>query len=197
MSRPTKGLRFAPLIRVSTPEQADKKHSLGIQVEHIREYVHIMGGVIAKDCWRYTGQEHATPEYERVKFDQLLEDCTKNKFDAVIVYDATRWSRDILKHAKAIQIFKQNHIGFYIGMIEQNLFDPNYETSLGIQVLLAQHQAYYQKQRSIIGKIKAANKINHRPANCPMGASGTVALGMVIFCQRTRANKAGLLIEKH
>ncbi len=162
MNKPTKGLRFAPLIRVSTPEQEDKKHSLETQTERIKDFVQLMGGMIPKSCWEYCGQEHATPEFERAKFDQLLVDCSKNKFDAVIVYDVTRWSRDIFKHAQSLNIFKQNKIRFFIGMLEQDLFDPNYETQLGMQVLLAQHQARYQKQRSILSRIKAARD-NNKP----------------------------------
>jgi DNA invertase Pin-like site-specific DNA recombinase len=53
-----------------------------------------MGGIIPEYCWQYTGQEHATVGYERDKLNKLLQDSGKGIFDAVIVCDPSRWSRD-------------------------------------------------------------------------------------------------------
>ena len=65
-------LRFAPIIRVSTETQAKKGESLRTQKKHIIRFVDQLGGVIPEHCWKYRGQEHATPDQERKKLDQLL-----------------------------------------------------------------------------------------------------------------------------
>ena len=55
-------LRFAPLIRVSTEGQEKKSESLRTQTTQIKQYVKSLGGIIPEHCWKYSGQEHATPE---------------------------------------------------------------------------------------------------------------------------------------
>lgn len=60
-------------------------------------FVETLGGTIPERLWRYSGQAHATPDQERIKLDQRLEDSGKALFDAVIVCDPSRWSRDNLK----------------------------------------------------------------------------------------------------
>src|SRR5438270_10238800 len=90
-----KSLRFASLVRVSGEKQEKKGESLRTQQTQIEQAVASPGGVIAK--W-YKGQEHATEGHERQKFDELLAEAVKPKtsrtFDAVIVADPSRWSRD-------------------------------------------------------------------------------------------------------
>ena len=58
----TKRLRLAPIIRVSTEEQEKKDESLRIQKNMITQSVKALSGVIPDHCWKYTGQEHATPD---------------------------------------------------------------------------------------------------------------------------------------
>jgi hypothetical protein len=82
-------MRFAAFVRVSTPGQTgDRKTSFEVQKDYIKDCVDILEGTISPDCW-YIGDEHATPDHERKILDRLLEDRTKNKFDAVIVNDAS------------------------------------------------------------------------------------------------------------
>ena len=76
-------LRFAPIIRVSTEQQAQKGESLHTQRAQIEQYVEYLGGTIPEHCWQYTGQEHATPNQERSMMDTLLSDSAKDLFDAV------------------------------------------------------------------------------------------------------------------
>jgi hypothetical protein len=69
----TKGLRFAPLIRVSTEAQEKRGESLAIQAEQVRRWVHELGGTVPKTIEKkYTAQEHATPEAERKILEHLL-----------------------------------------------------------------------------------------------------------------------------
>lgn len=166
MDKPTKGLRFAPIIRVSTPGKQEKT-SPAVQKEQIELFVKFLEGSIA--TWEYCGQEHATPDHERELLDALLRDCAKDKFDAVIVHDATRWSRDILKHEQSIRTFREHKIHFFTGVIEIDLFDVNFEVALSIQVLLAQYLAKLQKQRSLMSKIKLAKKGGASCGKLPYG----------------------------
>ena len=117
-------MRFAPIIRVSTESQKKKKESLLTQKRQILEYAKILKGTIPENCWIYSGQEHATPEYERQKLNQLLGDSSKDLFDAVITVDATRWSRDNHKSKEGLETLRSNDIKFFVGTMEYNLFNP-------------------------------------------------------------------------
>ena len=123
MTQPKK-LRFAPLIRVSTEAQEKRGESIEVQKKQIDHSVQSLDGTIPDNCWKYSGQEHATPEQERQKLDQLLEDSSKSLFDAVIVCDATRWSRDNRKSKDGLDKLKDNGIRFFIGTMEMDLFEP-------------------------------------------------------------------------
>ena len=83
-------LRFAPIVRVSTEKQKKKGESLRTQETQIRQYIAMLekaipgGACIPEYCWQYKGQEHATPNQERVLLDRLLKDSSKDIFDVVI-----------------------------------------------------------------------------------------------------------------
>ena len=71
-------LRFAPIIRVRPEKQKKKGESLRTQETQIRQYIAMLekaipgGAYIPEYCWQYKGQEHATPNQERVLLDRLL-----------------------------------------------------------------------------------------------------------------------------
>ncbi|MCF7944432.1 MAG: recombinase family protein [Spirochaetia bacterium] len=151
-------LRFAPLIRVSTETQADKGESLRTQMMQIQQYVKSLNGNIPENCLRYAGQEHATPELERKKLDQLLEDSSKNKFDAVIVCDTSRWSRDNLKSKEGLNILRNNGIRFFVGTMEYDLFNPEHNFILGMSAEVGELQARQQSLKSITNRIERARR---------------------------------------
>ena len=158
--------RFAALVRVSTPGQSkDRKTSFEVQKDYIKDCVEILEGIIPDDCW-YIGDEHATPNHERKILDGLLDDCTKNKFDCVIVNDASRWSRNITKHEEATRTFVKHDIQFYSGIQPIDLTDENLEVTLQLQVVLNQYLAKVQKGKSIKGKIKQA-ELHGMPSGKP------------------------------
>ena len=148
--KPTKGLRFAPIIRVSTEGQAQKGHSLKTQKEQIQRAVQILGGTIPGHCWRYSGQEHATPDQERRKLDQLLEDARKDLFDAVIVCDASRWSRDNRKGKEGLEVLRTNGIRFFVGTTEYDLFNPEQLFFLGMATEVNEYAASASAWKSVI-----------------------------------------------
>ncbi len=179
-------LRFAPLIRVSTESQATKGESLSTQTEQIQQYVKSLKGVIPENCWRYSGQEHATPEQERSKLEKLLADSANGKFDAVIVCDASRWSRDNLKSKEGLNILRQNGTRFFVGTMEYDLFNPEHAFILGMSAEIGEFQARTQALKSI------TNRINRARRNVP--TAGKLPYGRT-FDRQTE--KWGIDPEKH
>jgi DNA invertase Pin-like site-specific DNA recombinase len=152
-------IRFAPFIRVSTERQERKGESLQVQKIYINESVEKIGGVIPDYCWeRYCGHEHATSDQERKKLDMLLNDASKGIFDAVIVYDASRWSRDNKKSKEGLEILRRNNIRFYILSEEQDLFDPEKILFIGMSAEIGEFQARMQVRKSLFSKIERAKK---------------------------------------
>jgi len=116
-----KPLRLAPIIRVSTEKQEKQGESLNTQTEQILGYINALEAEIPEECWKYSGQEHASPQMERNKLNQLLVDTSKGIFDAVIVCDASRWSRDNFKSKEGLEVLRQNGIRFFVGTTEFDL----------------------------------------------------------------------------
>lgn len=151
-------LRFAPIIRVSTEKQEKRRESLHNQTEEIRQYVSNLGGTIPESCWRYTDRESATPEKERILLNNLLADSGKDIFDAVIVCDAGRWSRDNLKSKTGLNILRQNGIKFFVGTTQYDLFKPAANLFLGMSAEIGAFQAAERKRRSMEKRIERARK---------------------------------------
>ena len=164
-------LRFAPLVRVSEEKKEQKSESLKTQRQQIESYVKSMNGIIPDDLWKYSGQEHATPEFERKKFDQLLEDSAKDKFDALIICDASRWSRDNLKSKQGIKILKNNGIRFFIATMEYDLFNPEHSMILGLGGEINEFFALMQALKSIQNRISRAKRGLPSAGRLPFGRS--------------------------
>jgi DNA invertase Pin-like site-specific DNA recombinase len=158
MTDKAKALRFAPLIRVSTEKQEKQGESLRTQKTQITQYVKSLDGSIPASCWQYAGQEHATPNQERAKLDKLLADSGKGLFDAVIVCDASRWSRDNLKSKTGLEILRKNGIRFFGGTMEYDLFNPEHKFFLGVSAEIGELQARQQSLKSIINRIERAKR---------------------------------------
>jgi site-specific DNA recombinase len=158
MNKSTKGLRFAPIIRVSTEKAEKRGESLQVQKDTIIHIVENFEGTIPDCCWKYSGQEHATPEHERKKLDQILEDSGKGLFDAVIVTDASRWSRNNLKSSEGLEILKANGIRFFDGGSERDLFDPTDSYILAMGVAAAEHSALLNQKKAILSRISKAKQ---------------------------------------
>jgi site-specific DNA recombinase len=157
-------LRFAPLIRVSTEKQKKRGESLATQKKQITDYVTALHGVVPDSCWLYSGQEHSTPGYERQLLDRLLEDSSKDLFDAVIVVDISRWGRNNLKSEQAVNILIKNKIRFFIGTAEMNLNDPTQRFYVVMGVAVNQLTAQISTIKSIENRFYRA-KDSHIPTN--------------------------------
>ncbi len=150
-----KGLRFAPLIRVSTEKQEKRGESLNTQQTDLIADIESMGGEIYK---RYEGQEHATPDYERRILDELISDATQNKFDAIIIWSIDRWSRDNERSATDLRILKDKNIRFFVRTQEYDLHDENAYFMINLYSLMGRTQAYTQTRKSMINRIARARQ---------------------------------------
>jgi site-specific DNA recombinase len=146
-------LRFAPLIRVSSENQEKRGESLRTQKTSVQRAVEQMGGVIPDHCWIYSGQEHATSEYEKKRFDQLLKDAGKNLFDCIIVDDPSRWSRDNVRSGQGLEILKKHGVRFFSGQMEHDLFDPTAAMFIDMCTVMNQYHARIQSYKCVTNRI--------------------------------------------
>lgn len=164
-----KELRFAPLIRVSTEGQEKRGESLSTQKKNIIRSVKYLNGTIPEGCWKYCGQEHATPDHERKLLDMLLADSGSNKFDAIILDDATRWARDNLKSEIGLRTLKKNSIKFYAGSTKYDLNDNLTFAFLQMGAVWAQFQAKESARKSLQNRYERALKGIPTGGNKPFG----------------------------
>lgn len=152
-----KTLRFAALVRVSTEQQQKRGESLNTQTKQITQAVEQLGGTVTR--W-YKGQQHATAGYEHQLVDELLADAQKKRkpFDAIIVADASRWSRDNGKSKQGLKILRKNNIRFFTHSEERDLFDPPTNLFLGMYAEIGEFQANEQKRKSVLNKIELAKQ---------------------------------------
>jgi site-specific DNA recombinase len=149
--------RFAALVRVSTEEQEKTGESLRTQRKQIEAAVTALGGTVSK--W-YEGQEHATAGHERRLFDTLLADAgkTPRPFDAVMVADPTRWSRDNVRSEQGLDTLRDAGVGFYVLTSEYSLYDPTQRLFLGLSSTIGAYHARVQKQKSLLNRIERARR---------------------------------------
>lgn len=159
-------LRFAALIRVSTEQQEKTGESLRTQRSENERAVKQLGGVITE--W-YGGQEHATPGYEKREIDRLLSDATKAKFDAVIMTNADRWSRDNAKSTEGLKVFEKHKTRVFVGTSEYDLFNPEHCLFLGMSAVIGQFYAQNQKRKSLTNRIHRAKRGLPSTGKLPFG----------------------------
>lgn len=162
-------MKFAPLIRVSTEKQEKQGESLRTQRTQVINYVKNLGGSIPEMNWQYSGQEHATSNFERIKLQKLLQDSRKGLFDAVIVVDASRWSRDNRKSKEGLQVLRDNGIKFYVGTSEFDLYNPEHIFFLGMTAEFGEFQARQQTLKSITNRIERAKQGIPTTGKLPFG----------------------------
>lgn len=152
-----KPLRFAALIRVSTEKQERKGESLRTQTGQVEVAVESLSGKIVT---RYAGQEHATAGWERQQLDKLLADAAKSRrpFDAVIVADPSRWSRDNVASETGLTTLRDAGIRFYVLTTEYDLFDPQARLFLALSSSIGAYHASTQKQKSLLNRIARAKR---------------------------------------
>lgn len=162
-------LRFAALCRVSTEKQAhERKASLDNQDKQIRAAVEALGGTVTRE---YKGNQHATPGYEHAMVERLLTEAQrKNRpFDAVMVAEPSRWSRDNVASTTGLDVFRAKGVRFFCGTNEYDLFDPVAAFVLAQFVNMNQFFAATQKLKSLQAKITYAKQGRHASGTLPFG----------------------------
>lgn len=148
-------LRFAALVRVSTEKQEKVGESLPVQRRDNERDVERLGGTIVD--W-YGGQEHATPGHEKKEIDRLLADAAKGKFDALIIKDIDRWSRDNEKSKQGLEVLRKHRVKFYVSTMPINLYDPNQCSMLTISTAINEITAQMAQKKSIESRILRARR---------------------------------------
>jgi len=163
---PQKALKFAPLIRVSSEAKAKRGESLNIQRQQIEQAIKTLNGRIYK---MYSGQEHATPEQDRKLLTQFMEDAKGKKFDAIMVTDVSRWSRDNMRSKQDLEILKKNGIKFYVLSQEYDLYKADQNFIIGLGVEVHEYYAKQQAEKCLAGRIARAEKGEPGVALTPFG----------------------------
>jgi DNA invertase Pin-like site-specific DNA recombinase len=161
-------LRFSALLRVSTEKQEKRGESLLTQASQVEQAVASLGGTLVK---RYAGQEHATEGYERQLLDRLLADAQKQPraFDAVIVADATRWSRDNVKSDTGLEILRDAGVKFFVLSTEYDLHNAEARLFLRMTATIGAYHAHTQKEKSLKNRIARARRGIPTVARLPYG----------------------------
>lgn len=148
-------MRFAILARVSTEGQEKDGQSLEVQQKTLRRCVEQLNGTVVKE---YVGQESAMGTKTRDIFTEMLVDCSLNLFDAVMVWDFSRLSRNQNDTALFVDVFKKNGIKLYTQTQEYNLNHPESELQAGMFSLWNHYQVNLQKRKAMLSKITLARR---------------------------------------
>lgn len=149
------GLRFAGLVRVSTELQGRKGESLKTQRKRIESCVKLLDGSVVQ--W-YEGQEHSSKGFDRPNFDKLLADAKSKLFDAVMVVDISRWSRDLMTSLLGLRVLQENGIRFYIDGREHDFNDPNAGLILNVTAATSEWQVKVSTMKSIQNRVERARR---------------------------------------
>lgn len=163
-----KGLRFAALIRVSTEKQEKQGESLRTQDKQLTQAVKMLGGTVVE---RYAGQEHATPGWVRQEFNRLLADAAKKHkpFDAVIVTEPSRWSRDHVVNDTALDHLLDHGVRFFTLTTEHDLNDPGARLYLTLFAVINAYIAKMTRKTSLENRIERAKRGIPTSGDLPYG----------------------------
>ncbi len=159
--------RFAILARVSTQEQEKEGQSLEVQQKTLNQCVSMLSGVVVKE---YIGSESATSgEKRRPLLDEILNDARNKVWDAIMVYDLSRLTRDPIKSKVILAELKKNNIKLYVQTQLYSLDNPETNLVVGLLAEINAFQASIQIQKSIESKIELAKKGWHVFGHPPYG----------------------------
>ena len=163
-------LFFAIFPRVSTEAQAEQGRSLEVQTKAMEEAVVGFGGKIVAT---FGGAEHATPDFEHTKLEQLVKDSylpfEKRGWNAVMFYDHSRWSRDNSKASNYTKILKENKIRFFTVGQEWILTNPEHNFILSINTVANEYQAMIGTEKSMKSRIAGAIEGKFTAGKPPFG----------------------------
>lgn len=147
-------MKIAMLIRVSTEQQEKHGESLANQESVLRKNIEIL----ESECIPYIGQEHATPDNNRQLLNMLMNDAKSGKFQAIMVYDPSRWSRDNGKSREYLDILRDLNIKFYCGLQEYDLWNEQDRLFLHLSTEFNEFAARQTKRKSLESRIHRAER---------------------------------------
>ncbi len=175
--------RFAIFARVSTRDQLTG-YSLEVQEQQARGYVKRAGGTVVK---LYSDQESATGKAEdRAMLQRLLADAAQGLFDAVVIQETTRLSRNLGVMVAVTEKLTEAGIALHDFNGPVPLETPEGEFSALIQALAGRLMAKQSKKKSLASRERVMK-------------SGGIAAGRPPFGRRWNrdAKKLEIIPEKH
>lgn len=161
-----KALIAAAYARYSTNNQQET--SIAAQLEGIQRYCQREG--IALTGMPYIDEARSGTNMDRPGFQRLLADARSGKFEAVVVYDISRGSRDV---ADWFMFRRQmSELGVSVFSATNTLGDiddPNAFLTELISVGLGQHMVLQSRQKSIAGQRIRAERGLHCGGTAPLG----------------------------
>lgn len=139
----------AAYARYSTANQQET--SIAAQLEGIRAYCEREG--IALAAMPYIDEARSGTNMDRPGFQRLLSDARAGRFDAVVVYDISRGSRDVADWF----LFRREMQALGVTVLSAtnalgDMDDPNAFLQELLSVGLGQHMVLQSRQKSIAGK---------------------------------------------
>jgi DNA invertase Pin-like site-specific DNA recombinase len=104
-----------------------------------------------------------------------LTDAEKRQrpFDAVIVADVSRWSRDNVGSAKGLELLRDAGVRFFVLTTEYDLFNPEQRMFLALNAVIGAYNAHTQTKKSVENKIARAKRGTPLPASFLMAGRST------------------------
>ena len=168
-------MKAAAYARYSTDNQT--KNSIAYQMDKIREYCEKSNITIVES---YADEAESGTNTNRAGFIEMIAAAKRGEFDAVVIYDITRGSRDVadwFNFRKAMQVLEIRVIS-----VEDKLGDitnpSDFLTEL-ITVGLGQHQVLTTRQKSMDGVTVRAKQGAFLGGFAPLGydiADGTYVI---------------------
>ncbi|MBU4566010.1 MAG: recombinase family protein [Desulfarculus sp.] len=163
-----RALKFALFPRVSTEAQKREGESLQVQREQLKSAVGHLGGEIV--AW-FGGQEHATAGWDRAQFSALLVAAERGEFDAVMVTDLSRWSRDNARSKKELVLLRKVGVRFFMLGTEFDLNDSFDRFMIGATTEMNEFFASEQSKKATLSRIERAKRGEWTVGNPPPGRS--------------------------
>ena len=161
-------IRVAVYVRVSTNEQAEEGHSIGVQTEKLQAYCVARGWEVFKV---YTDPGFSGSNMDRPALKSLFSDIESGLINTVLVYKLDRLSRSQRDTLYMIEdVFLAQGVDF-ISMTEN--FDtstPLGRAMIGILSVFAQLEREQIKERMAMGNIaRAASGLWRGGSGAPIG----------------------------
>lgn len=149
--------RIAGLLRVSSDEQAkDYKTSLDSQAEVIAGYCKMRGFQMLPPE-TYCGPESATEGAIRPILGRLLDYAKRDLWDAVMVADHSRLSRDTKEGTEIAAVLRDNGKEYWAGSSQIDLNDPAEVMMMEFRTSMTKAEAAELKRKVMRNKFKAGD----------------------------------------